>query len=97
MHAFEAAMRRLLALPLIVNDQPIYKRENRNWARGLGRAPTAAQTMHEPCAQTRTEEDGKATETLHTGARTGWPIDKSISGAAHEAAAPIDDDEAGTN
>ena len=94
--AFEAAMRRLLNLSEIVNDQPIYKRENRSWVRGLGRAPNSAPTMHQPCAQTRTEEDCKANETLHTGARTGWSIDKSISGAAHEVAAPIDDDDGGT-
>lgn len=89
---FEAAMQRLLHMGTIQNDQPVYKRGNRTWAHGLGRAQTPAQTMHKPGAQTCTEADGKPADDLHTGAHAPVPITKVIDGAASGAAAPSDDE-----
>ena len=78
---FEAAMQRLLHLTEIAGDQPVYQRDNRTWAKGLGRAQTPAQTLHKAGAQTRTELDYKP-------AHAPDPISKDIPGAATEAAAP---------
>lgn len=55
--AFERAMHRLLHLGVIAGDQPLWQRSNRNWVRGLGRAPDPAPTAHEPLHESaRTEE-----------------------------------------
>lgn len=44
---FEAAMHRLLDAGTIVGDQRLWQRDNRSWVRGLGLAPSDAQTAHE--------------------------------------------------
>lgn len=56
--AFEAAMNRLLSLDLIANEQPVYKRENRSWATGIGRT--------EKCTNPRTNHAQSGAQSLHT-------------------------------
>jgi RecA-family ATPase len=56
--AFEAALNRLLGLKVIANDQPVYKRENRSWATGIGRA--------EKCTNPRTNHAQSDAQSVHT-------------------------------
>jgi len=89
--AFEGAMQRLLHLGQIAGDQPVYQRDNRTWAKGLGRAQTLAQTPHKPCAQTRVEVAGNGAEVLHKAAHAPDPISKDITGAPLGAAPVLEE------
>ena len=93
------AMERLLHLGTIANDQPIYKRENRQWVRGLGLvedAPTLAPTPAPTDAQTCTDHTVKTAENgdldctnLHALAPY---ISKDIEGAPLGVGPPSKDD-----
>lgn len=84
--AFEGAMERLLHLNLIVAEGRVYQRENRAWVTGIVRsegAPTPAPTMHQPGAQTRTNQHHQPAPSTHL------PL-KGETGAAPGAAPPGD-------
>lgn len=77
---FEAAMHRLLDLGYIRNAEPVYKRDNRTWAKGLGvvssiasqdvasSATSDAQTLHKPLHKARSNQAQSAPEPARTGA-----------------------------
>lgn len=90
---FEAAMQRLFHLGRIENDKPLWQRDNRAWVTGIRLAPTRAQTVHEPGAQSCTNHPPSQQETctnLHAAAPS--PILRiGDNGAAWPAATPFDD------
>jgi len=90
---FEAAMQRLFHLGQIAGDQPVFQRDNRTWAKGLGRAQTPAQSLHKPYAQTRTEDGGKPGEILHKPAHAPDPYTYGNKGAPLGVGAPFNEEE----
>lgn len=66
--SFEGALERLLHLGEIVAEGRVYQRENRAWVSGIVRAesaPTPAPTMHQPPAQTRTDQHHQPAPVTH--------------------------------
>lgn len=92
--AFEAAFERLLSLGEIAIDQPLWKRDNRVWKRGIKRtnplAPTPCTDPHQPTPKSGGNActDPHAPTPLYTtyiagGAEGGPPPSETVEGGAH--------------
>lgn len=89
---FAGAMERLLHLNTIANNQPVYRRDNRTWATGIGLVEGAQNPAQTP-AQSDAHTMHKAAQSHSTPVHALTPhIPKGISGAASWPAAPDPDE-----